>query len=184
MHKYISMVRRCFVGFAALVLLALADMPSASAQSAACGQIKRYHQTASAAAAGYNNESSRVETQIENARQRLGHLRLPSDILIAVAAQQTIKEGNRELRRLKRKAHNSFVIMKKLERRWHRLGCDIPAERARNVQRQLPPDSAPPMDAATAIGIMGTMIGIVGGLGRGGGRVAPQGGVGCHHCGQ
>jgi hypothetical protein len=184
MHEHTPTMRRCFGGVAVLALFALADMPSALAQAASCGQIIRYHRIASAAAAGYNNEMSRVETQIENARQRLGRLTLPEDLLIGVAAQQTIKEGNRKLKVLNRKAHNSFVVMKKLDRRWHRLGCDIPYERAREVNRQLPPNGAPSMDAATAIGIMGTIIGIGGGFGHGGGRVAPRGGIGCHHCGQ
>ena len=82
---------------------------------------------------------------------------------------------------MKRKARDSRVVMKKLEHRWQRLGCDNPARQAQEVRRQLPPAETE-MDAATAIGIMSTFIGVAGGFG-GGGPVAPRGGgvQGHHH---
>jgi hypothetical protein len=172
--------RRLIAGVAVLVPLALAGMPSALAQSASCAQIIRYHQIASEAEANYRNQFSSIENQIQQAKQQASKLVFRGDLLHAVVARQTAKDLERQLNRLKRKAHNSRVVMKKLDRRWHRLGCDIPARQAQEVYRQLPPQDAP-MDAGTAIGIMSTFIGMGPGFGPRGGPRGPSGGFTHNH---
>ena len=57
-------IRRCIGGIAVLVLPVVWSAPPASAQSAACAQMKGYHQTASEAAAGYTNQLAPVEAQL------------------------------------------------------------------------------------------------------------------------